>query len=61
MQNRLLVEVLQGLKHACYEESCLFLVEFFVLRQVVSEITALHQINHEIQVLTVFKRKIHVH
>lgn len=60
MQNALLVEVLERKQHASYEESRLLLIEFLVLGQVVSEITALHEINDKEQIFTVVERVVHV-
>ena len=43
------------------KEPGLLLVELLMLRQVIPQVTALHQIDYQIQVLTILICKVHVH
>jgi hypothetical protein len=54
------MEVLEGQKHASYEESRLLLAELLVLGQMISEITSLHEIYDEEQIFTIVERVVHV-
>lgn len=60
VQNALLVQVFEAHEHAGDEEPGLLLAEPLVFGQVVPEITALHEVNDEVQVLTVFEGEAHV-
>ena len=54
------MEVFQGKEHASNEKLGLFFGESFVLGQVIPKIATRHQIDDEVQILTIIKSIVHV-
>lgn len=61
MQNTLLMEVLQREEHTGYEELGLLLVKLLILGEVVPEVSSLHEIDDQVQVLPVFEGVVHIY
>lgn len=61
VENRVLVEVLQAQQHARDKEFCLFLGEASVLADMVPQVTARHEVDNEIEVVSVFEGVVHIH
>lgn len=61
VEDALAVDVLKSHHYASNEELCLLLAEAPVPRDVVSEIAPRQQVHHQIQVLSVLERELHIH
>lgn len=60
VQDRVFVEVLEAEQHASDEKLRLLFGEFPFFADMVSKVTTTHQINDQIQVVTVLKSVVHV-
>ena len=60
MENTLLMQIFKTLKQTCNKESGLLFVKLLMFRQMISEVTTLHQINDKIQVFSIFKGVVHI-
>jgi len=70
MNDPVVVHVLQSDNHACEHEfcvdetqalTCLLLVELLLLANVVAKVASIHQVAHEVQVLSILERIVHVY
>lgn len=61
MEDAVSVKKLEAEDHTSNEEFCLLFREASVLTDVVSKISTLHQIDHEVQIVSVLESIVHVH
>ena len=55
------MQIFERQQHTSYEKSSLLLGEFLMFGQMISEITSLHHVYYQIQVLSVLEGIVHVH
>ena len=60
MENTVLVQVLEAHDHARYKELGLFFSKLPVFANMVPQVPTLHQINHQVQIVPVFVRVLHI-
>lgn len=60
MKNTFLMQIFERQQHTSNEKSSLLLCEFLMFSQMISEITSLHHVYDEIEVLSILKGIVHV-
>jgi len=60
MKNAFAMKKLKTQKHASHEELSLIFCEFAMLSEVISEISTLHDVNHEVKIFSILESIVHV-
>ena len=60
MKNTFLMQIFERQQHTSNEKSSLLLCKFLMFSQMISEITSLHHVYDEIEVLSILKGIVHV-
>lgn len=60
MENAVLVKVLETQDHAGNEKFCLLLVKLAIFADVEAEIASIHQVNHQVKIVSVLKCVLHI-